>query len=190
MIDYPLPVMGFCAYSGTGKTTLLAQLIPLLKASGLRVGVVKHAHHDFDIDHPGKDSHRLRSAGADQMLIASRKRIAWVEEAREAQEEPRLHDALAALDPDRLDLVLVEGFKREPYPKIELHRPSLGKPLLHPADPSVVAIATDTPLLANAPSLPQLDLNNPQTICNFVRAWIVQYRTQRRAPIDRLRVIT
>jgi molybdopterin-guanine dinucleotide biosynthesis protein B len=189
MIDYPIPVMGFCAFSGTGKTTLLAQLIPLLKASGIRLGVVKHAHHDFDIDHPGKDSHRLRSAGADQMLIASRRRIAWIEESTASEEEPQLHDALAALDPDRLDLVLVEGFKREPYPKIELHRASLGKPLLHPSDPTVMAIASDTPLIAHAPSLPQLDLNDPQMIGRFVREWIVQYHTRRREPLNRLQAI-
>ena len=187
--DYPLPVMGFCAYSGTGKTTLLTQLIPLLKKSGIRLGVVKHAHHSFDIDHPGKDSHALRKAGADQMLIASRNRQAWVEERPESDQEPTLSEALAALDPDSLDLVLVEGFKREPYPKIELHRPSLGKPLLHPRDPTVMAIASDTPLLAHAPSLPQLDLNDPGMICEFVKEWMLQFHTRRREAMSRLRVI-
>ena len=189
MIEYTLPVLGFCAYSGTGKTTLLARLIPLLKSDGMRIGVVKHAHHSFDIDHPGKDSHTLRSAGAVQMLVASRDRLAWVEESPGRREEPSLAEALAALDMDSLDLVLVEGFKRESFPKIELHRPSLGHPLIHPHDPNIIAVATDTPLLTHAPSLPHLDLNRPEQICGFVRRWIHHHKTDGRGSRSHLRVM-
>lgn len=180
MLDYPLPILGFCAFSGTGKTTLLTCLLPLLKSRGLRVGVVKHAHHSFDLDCPGRESHALRSAGAEQLLIASRHRIAWIEETPKSEGEPKLADVLRILDPKRLDLVLVEGFKREPFPKIELHRPALGTPLLHPRDPNIVAIATDTPLLSQTPGLCRLDLNRPDQIAAFIidkiyRGWIAMH---------------
>ena len=168
MIHYPLPLLGFCAYSGTGKTTLLRQLLPLLKNQGLRVGVVKHAHHSFDIDQPGKDSYELRRAGADQMLVASRQRIALVMESRTPQTEPELEEALAVLQPDRLDLVLVEGFKHAAIPKIELHRPSLGKPLLYPQDKHIIAVASDAPLSTPTTSLTLLDLNQPNAIVQFI----------------------
>jgi len=168
MIDSPLPIVGFCAYSGTGKTTLLIRLIPLLKSHGLRVGVVKHAHHSFDLDYPGKDSHSLRGAGAEQLLIASRHRIAWIEETPAREGEPGLTELLNALDPEHLDLILVEGFKRESFPKIELHRPAMGTPLLHTRDSTVIAIASDTPLLSHTPGLHQLDLNRPDRIAAFI----------------------
>ena len=171
MIDYPLPLIGFAAFSGTGKTTLLSRLIPMLKADGLRIGVVKHAHHRFDIDHPGKDSHTLRCAGAEQMLIASRGRIAWVQEQPEAETEPTLEEVLGQIDPSRLDLVLVEGFKRERFPKIELHRPALGEPLLCAEDPTIVAVASDTPLVV-PPGVVQLDLNRVDSIAGFLRQWL------------------
>jgi len=168
MIDSPLPTMGLCAYSGTGKTTLLTRLIPLLKSQGLRVGVIKHAHHSFDLDNPGQESRSLRSAGAQQLLIASRHRIAWIEERPARGGEPGLSELLTALDPEQLDLILVEGFKHEPFPKIELHRPALRKPFIHPQDPSVIAIASDTPLLSRTPGLSQLDLNRPDQIAAFI----------------------
>lgn len=168
MIDFPLPLLGFCAYSGTGKTTLLTQLLPLLKQQGLRVGVVKHAHHSFDIDHPGKDSYELRKAGADQMLVASRHRIALVVETHEQREEPRLEDALALLIPSQLDLVLVEGFKLAAIPKIELHRPRLDKPLMYPEDSNIIAIASDEPLAISPTTPKQLNLNQPQDIVHFI----------------------
>ncbi len=172
-IEYPIPLIGFAAFSGTGKTTLLLKLIPLLKQAGLRLAVVKHAHHAFDMDRPGKDSHRLRGAGADQMLVAGRSRFGWIRERPAHSDEPTLSEALAILEPDGLDLVLVEGFKAEPYPKIELHRPALGRPLLFPHDPSIVAIATDGADLAQAPgSLPQLSLNDPAQIAGFVYQFI------------------
>lgn len=174
MIDYPLPLVGFCAFSGTGKTTLLTHLLPLLKLKGLRVGVVKHAHHRFDIDYPGKDSYELRLAGASQMLVASRKRMAWVKESLENRPEPVLEEALLALETEHLDLVLVEGFKQAAIPKIELHRPALGKPLMYPAMPNIIAIATDAPLTDKNISLPLLNLNQPIEIAGFIIETILQ----------------
>lgn len=165
------PLLGFCAFSGTGKTTLLTRLIPLLRAEGLRLGVIKHAHHNFDIDQPGKDSLRLRQSGAEQMLIASRHRMAFIRECTGPEREPRLAELIHCVDTRALDLVLVEGFKREPIPKIELHRPSLGKPLIHAADRHVIAVAADAPLTP-VRDLPVLDLNRPETILDFVLSWM------------------
>lgn len=170
MIDYPLPLLGFCAYSGTGKTTLLRQLLPILKREGLRVSVVKHAHHSFDIDHPGKDSYELRHAGADQMLVASRNRMAWV---KETSKEPVLEEVLDALDQDELDLVLVEGFKQAVFPKIELHRPSLGKSLMYPLDSNIIAIATDARIINSRAVPTQLNLNQPGEIAEFIMQTIL-----------------
>lgn len=174
MINYPIPLLGFCAFSGTGKTTLLKRLLPLLKTKGLRIGVVKHAHHQFEIDHPGKDSYELRHTGATQILVASRKRLAWVKELPEDHSEPGLEEALQLLDPDALDLVLVEGFKQAAFPKIELHRPSLGKPLLYSTLPGIIAIATDAPLSKPDVQLLQLNLNQPAEIADFIIKTIVQ----------------
>ncbi len=161
-----VPVVGMAAYSGTGKTTLLKQVLPILKARGLRVGVVKHAHHGFDIDQPGKDSYELRRAGATQMLVGSRQRWALMVET-DLPDEPRLAELLSHLLPDELDLILVEGFKPEQIPKIEIHRPSRGKPLLATNDTSIVAIATDAQP-AEATDLPILDLNAPASVANFI----------------------
>lgn len=174
MIDYPLPLVGFCAFSGTGKTTLLTRLLPLLNNRGLRIGVVKHAHHRFDIDYPGKDSFELRLAGASQMLVASRKRMAWVKETQENRPEPVLEEALLALETEHLDLVLVEGFKQAAIPKIELYRASLGKPLMYPAMSNIIAIATDAPLADKSISLPLLNLNQPVEIAEFIIETILQ----------------
>lgn len=168
MIQFSLPLLGFCAFSGTGKTTLLKQLLPILKASGLRTGVIKHAHHQFDIDHKNKDSYELRNAGAAQMLIASRRRMALITEFEPDHPEPTLEHTLEALNPEQLDLVLVEGFKREQFPKIELHRPSMGKPLMCAADTSVIAIAADAPLSPSPVHIPVLDLNDIIGISDFV----------------------
>ncbi len=168
MIEYPVPLVGFCAFSGTGKTTLLTRLLPLLKLKGLRVGVVKHAHHMFDIDYPGKDSYELRLAGASQMLVASRKRMAWVKESQENRREPDLEEALSALETQHLDLVLVEGFKYAAIPKIELHRAGLGKPLMCPTMSDIIAIATDAPLPDININLPRLNLNQPAEIADFI----------------------
>ena len=161
------PLLGFCAYSGTGKTTLLIRLIPVLNRQGLKIGLVKHAHHQFDIDHPGKDSYELRKAGACEMLVASAKRWALVHESPERKGEPTLEELLPHLSLSELDLVLVEGFKHEPLTKIELHRPSLGKPFLFPNDPHIIALATDQPPSEEI-QLPVLDMNNSDEIAEFI----------------------
>ena len=169
-----VPVLGIAAYSGTGKTTLLRKMLPQLRAHGLRVAMVKHAHHSFDIDVPGKDSYELRKAGATQTLIASRHRWALVTETGDA-DEPRVDELLAHLDHSSLDLILVEGFKAEAFPKIELHRPSQGHPLLCTLDASIVAIATDAPL-DHAVLIPTLDLNQPERIVEFILQGFVRVR--------------
>lgn len=155
-------VFGFAGYSGSGKTTLLERLIPYFVGQGLKLALIKHAHHDFDIDQPGKDSYRHRQAGASEVLITSSQRWALMHELRGAQ-EPGLQAHLARLAP--CDLVLVEGFKREPIPKLEIHRAVNGKPLLFPEDPHIVAIATDAPL---ATVLPRFDLNAVEAIGQFI----------------------
>jgi molybdopterin-guanine dinucleotide biosynthesis protein B len=136
-------VIGIAGWSGAGKTTLLAKLIPRLIARGVRVSTVKHAHHAFDVDQPGKDSHTHRMAGAIEVLVSSANRWAMVHELRGAA-EPLLADLLAKLAP--VDLVIVEGFKRGSHPKLEVYRAALGKPLLHPDDPHIVAMASDAPM--------------------------------------------
>lgn len=161
-----LPIVGFAAYSGTGKTTLLKKLLPILRSRGVRVGMVKHAHHTFDVDQPGKDSYELRKAGAAQMLIASRSRWALMVE-RQREKEPLLDEVLLELDQAALDLILVEGFKQEPFPKIELLRAGLkGKPFF-PNDDNIVAIATDDPSGLDT-DLPILDLNRADEIADFI----------------------
>lgn len=166
MLKSNIPVLGIAAYSGTGKTTLLRKMLPQLRARGLRVAMVKHAHHSFDTDVPGKDSYELRKAGATQVLVASRHRWALVTETGDA-DEPCLSDLLARLDHAKLDLILVEGFKAESFPKIELHRPNVGNPLLCTLDPSIIAVATDAPLAVEL-RIPVLDLNRPEQIIEFV----------------------
>ena len=173
MIDSPCPVLGFVAFSGTGKTTLLTRLIPILKQRGIRVGMIKHAHHRFDIDIPGKDSYELRKAGAQQMLVASQTRWALISETPENKDDPRLEDLLKQLDHSRLDLVLVEGFKHVAFPKIELHRPALAQPLLFIDDADIIAVASDAPLTRDTP-LPVLDLNSPAAIAEFVIQFMLQ----------------
>jgi len=168
----PCPLLGFVAFSGTGKTTLLRQLIPLLKKQGLKIGLIKHAHHRFDIDIPGKDSYELRKAGADQVLVASQQRWAMVTETPEQEGDPALTDMLAHLDQSGLDLILVEGFKHVAFPKLELHRPVLGHPLLFPDDPDILAIATDA-ALSQETTLPVLDLNKPAAFVDFIQQHIL-----------------
>lgn len=180
MIRFPLPLIGLCAYSGTGKTTLLTRLVPVFNNKNLRTGVVKHAHHSFDIDHPGKDSYEFRRAGATQIAVVSRQRIAWIEEFNDDRDEPELSDALLALDANKLDLVLVEGFKAESFPKIELHRPVLGKPLMCTKDKNIIALATDEPVAA-MPAVPRLDLNNVNEIADFIISYIS--KNSRESPV-------
>jgi molybdopterin-guanine dinucleotide biosynthesis adapter protein len=175
-----VPVLGLAAYSGTGKTTLLVKILAVLRRQGYRVGVVKHAHHSFEIDKPGKDSYELRKAGAVQTLVGSRHRWALVAEKAD-EREPRLDDLLRHLDQEALDFILVEGFKAERFPKIELHRPALGHPLLHPGDDTIVAVATDAPLPGQT-SLPLLDLNMPEEIADFIAGFLTgPGRAERRA---------
>lgn len=157
-----MKVLGFAGWSGAGKTTLVEQLIAGLTARGLRVALIKHAHHGFDVDQPGKDSWRHRQAGATQVLVVSDARWALMHELRGAP-APTLDEQLALLSP--CDLVLVEGYKAAPIPKIEVHRPALGKPLLYPQDPHIVAVAADAPVSA---ALPLLDLNRPQAVIEFL----------------------
>jgi molybdopterin-guanine dinucleotide biosynthesis protein B len=162
-------VVGFAGYSGSGKTTLVERLIPVLKLCGLRVSVVKHAHHKFDIDHPGKDSWRHREAGAFEVVIASDRRLALMREF-EQPHEPSVHQLVAELD-HGVDWVLVEGFKGSELPKIEVWRAVQGKPVRYLDDPLIAAIATDTPQqLPQAPALPVLDLNNPDAVAQWLLA--------------------
>ncbi len=172
---HDVPLLGFAAFSGTGKTTLLEQLIPELNQANIRVAMVKHTHHEkFDIDKPGKDSYRLRKAGAEQMLVASAKRWALMVEqpVQERMAEPDLFTLLPHLDLNKTDLILVEGFKHESISKIELHRPTLGKPLLFPNDSNIIAIATDQTAsgIKDQETLPcpMLDINNITEIAAFI----------------------
>ncbi|KDN30039.1 molybdopterin-guanine dinucleotide biosynthesis protein MobB [Vibrio fortis] len=158
-----LPLLGFAAYSGTGKTTLLEALLPMLTESGLRIGVLKHAHHDFDVDKPGKDSYRLRKAGAGQMLISSRKRHVLMTETPEAEAD--FDYLLTRFDTDKLDLILVEGCKNIAFPKIELHREEVGKPWLYSNDSNIIAIAADTQVESE---LPQMSINDLESIRDFI----------------------
>ena len=157
-------VFGFAGWSGSGKTTLIEALVPRLRARGLRVSLVKHAHHDFDVDQPGKDSHRHRMAGCSEVLVTSSVRWALMHELR-GEPELALGGAIARLSP--CDLVLVEGFKRAAIPKLEIWRQSLGKPVLHAGDPNIVGIATDAPASLSTP-LPAFPLSDPGAIATFV----------------------
>lgn len=157
-------ILGLAGWSGSGKTTLMTALIPELMARGLSVSTIKHAHHEFDVDRPGKDSWRHRQAGAHEVMVASSRRWALMHELRDAP-EPSLDELVARMSP--VDLLLVEGWKRHAHPKIEVHRPSLGKPLLYPEDPWVVAIASDEKLSAPVPLLP---LGDSRAVASFISA--------------------
>jgi len=157
------PVLGFVARSGTGKTTLLSRLIPILNERGLKVGLIKHSHHDFETDQPGKDSYRLRKAGASPVVLVSRHRRAVITELSSG--EPTLAEQLHCFPEGSIDLVLVEGFKHETFPKIELHRKELNRTLLHLRDNSIIAIASNEELAAK---LPVLDINKPEGIADFI----------------------
>ncbi|ADC72598.1 molybdopterin-guanine dinucleotide biosynthesis protein B [Thioalkalivibrio sp. K90mix] len=165
---FNLPRIGFAAWSGSGKTTLLKAVIPALRARGQRPAVIKHAHHAFDVDTPGKDSYELRHAGADQMLVASCRRYALMVETPETDDGrvPDLDMLCSRLDPERADLILVEGFKQADLPKIEVHRPAVGKPPLYPEIPGVIAVATDAAELDfDGPLLP---VNDPDAVARFI----------------------
>jgi len=156
-------VFGLAGWSGSGKTTLLTALVPELVSRGITVSTLKHAHHAFDVDQPGKDSWRHRQAGAREVMISSQNRWALMHELRGAP-EPTFEELVRRMSP--VDLLLVEGFKHHPHPKIEVCRPSLGKPLLHPEDPLVVAIASDEML--PGVSLPLLPLSDISAVATFI----------------------
>jgi len=158
-------LIGLAGWSGSGKTTLMTRLIPALTERGLKVSTIKHAHHAFDIDQPGKDSWLHREAGATEVLVASTNRFALIHELRGAP-EPSLTDLVARLAP--ADIVVVEGFRHGAHPKIEIFRPELGKPPLHPDDPMIVAIATPEPI--DGLILPWLPLNDAEAIADFILA--------------------
>lgn len=161
-------VIGFAAYSGTGKTTLIKQIVAILKKSNLRVSVIKHAHHNFDVDYPGKDSYEIRKSGAEDMLISSKNRWVLMHE-NNYNEELKLQDLLHILDKVNNDIILVEGFKAEKFPKIELYRDEIGKKkgLLYKSDDNIVAIATDSNLEITS-NIAQLDINKPKDIADFI----------------------
>ena len=172
-VTFSKPVIGLSAYSGSGKTTLLEKLIPIFTSRELEVAVIKHAHHTFDIDHPEKDSYKIRKAGAQQILISSHKRWAMIHELTDQQTELSLEVALQQLNADSIDFVIVEGFKAAAIPKIEIHRPSLGKPLISSEDEHVIAIATDEANKLET-NLPLLDLNQPKVVADFIEQFIVK----------------
>jgi len=162
-----MKVVGFAGYSGSGKTTLVEKLIPALKMRGLRVSVVKHAHHKFDIDHPGKDTHRHREAGAFEVVVASSKRLALIREF-EQPAQLDVHQLLAELW-EGVDWVLVEGFKSSNLLKVEVWRADSNQPVRYPEDDFVVAIATDTPTKLPEETLrPVLDLNDPDAVAQWL----------------------
>ncbi len=160
-----MKIFGLSGWSGSGKTTLLVKLIPELVSRGLTVSTLKHAHHEFDVDKPGKDSYAHRAAGATEVLISSARRYALMHELRDAP-EPSLDDLIPRMTP--VDLILIEGFKTHAHDKLEVHRPALGKPLFCLQDPHVVAVATDAPV-AGLP-VPRLDLNDVDAIADFITA--------------------
>jgi molybdopterin-guanine dinucleotide biosynthesis adapter protein len=157
-----MKTFGFAGWSGSGKTTLIERLIPLFVEHGLKVSLIKHAHHDFDVDKPGKDSWRHRKAGCTEVLLVSDQRMAIMHELHGAP-EPDLDQCIARLAP--CDLLLVEGFKFHPIPKLEIWRAEVGKPLLHPEDSHIVAIASDTPVDTR---LPRFDINDAHAIAEFI----------------------
>jgi molybdopterin-guanine dinucleotide biosynthesis adapter protein len=169
-----MKLFGLAGWSGSGKTTLMKALLPELIGRGVTVSTVKHAHHSFDVDQPGKDSYEHRRAGATEVVVASANRWALMHELR-GDDEPGLDALVARMAP--VDLLLVEGFKRHPHPKLEVHRPSNGKTLLCPDDPYIIAVASDVPLAALA--VPRLDLDDVPAIADFIltRLELVPWRS-------------
>ena len=157
-----MKIFGVTGWKNSGKTGLMERLITEFTARGLSVSSIKHAHHSFDIDHPGRDSYRHRDAGARQVLLASRNRWALMHELRD-EDEPSLGDLLKQLSP--VDLVLIEGYKRDRHPKIEAHRKETGQPLIAPEDETIVAVASNTSVAIDRPVL---DLNDTAAIANFI----------------------
>jgi molybdopterin-guanine dinucleotide biosynthesis protein B len=165
-----MKILGIVGWAGSGKTTLLTAIIPLLRRSGLRISTIKHSHHAFDIDRPGKDSFRLRQSGVHEVLIASSSRWALLHELEEP--EPALAELLIKLEP--VDLVLVEGYRAHPFLKLEVHRPSLGKPPIWTTIADIIAVASDSNV--NVGGTPMLPLNRPEAVAIWVMAWISRSR--------------
>lgn len=157
-----MKLYGIVGWKNAGKTGLMERLVTQITARGISVSTVKHAHHSFDVDHPGKDSFRHRAAGAREVLLASKNRFALMHELRDAP-EPTLSELLTRLSP--VDLVLIEGYKRDGHPKVEAHRAETGNPLIAPNDATIKAIASDTPLDTNCPVF---DLNDTAAIADFI----------------------
>ena len=162
-----IPVIGFVAQSGTGKTTLITRLIPLLKQLGIRIAVIKHSHHNFDIDKPGKDSYEIRQAGAIQSIIASKYRIASIYEFTNNQREPELTECLKQVDRETINLIIVEGFKQECYSKIEVHRAAVNAGYLYPEDQNIIAVVSDS-YPGTECTLPVFDINHPAQVAEFL----------------------
>lgn len=168
MSDKKPPLLAISGYSGTGKTTLLKQVIPLLNQRGVNVAVIKHSHHDVDIDIPGKDSYELRKSGARQTILAGDRRWALITETPDLK-PVNLYDLIDQLDSTKIDIVIVEGFKDEPISKIILFREDVGKPFDNIIDPHVIALASNKKYNVN---VPQLDINNPNTVTEFIINWL------------------
>jgi molybdopterin-guanine dinucleotide biosynthesis protein B len=163
----PCPIVGFVGESGSGKTTLLSKVIPLLKQRGLRVTAIKHSHHRFDVDHPGKDSHTLRQSGANQVLVASKKRWALMVENDSNQPEPDLDELLLHIPPDSVDIIIVEGFKHEALAKLVVFRKATSEPSLPAWDSNTLGIISDA-LLDLPQGMTQLEINNPSQVAEFL----------------------
>ena len=170
MTQNQLPLLGITAWSGTGKTTLLKKLIPLLRNRNIRVGMIKHTHHDMDVDKPGKDSYELRKAGAEQTLVASQQRWALMTETPDLAELD-LYYLASRFDASKLDMILVEGFKTEAIPKIAPYRHINERSVNELLDEHVIALASDSDLDT---SLPLLDINSPEAIADFIIQWLTE----------------
>lgn len=183
--DSSIPMLGICAAaSGMGKTTLLEALLPLLAASGVQVAVIKQARADFDLDRPGKDSHRMRQAGATQVLVSSPDRWVLMTERSvpdQANDGSDLAHLASQFDPELTDLVLVEGYRTAAIPKLEVFRPCRGRPLLAATDPHIVAVASDVELAVH---VPRLDLNRPPAVAAFVLHWLAAQRQVELRPLQ------
>ncbi|XEG92302.1 molybdopterin-guanine dinucleotide biosynthesis protein MobB [Edwardsiella tarda] len=175
MVNTP-PLLGIAAYSGTGKTTLLKKLIPCLNTRGIRIALIKHTHHDMDVDTPGKDSYELRKAGAEQTLVASDLRWALMTETPE-QSPLDLRFLASRIDATRCDLILVEGFKHETIAKIALYRQTVGKPFAGLLDEHVIALASDHPHPCH---VPLLNINHVEEIADFVQNWLQAQKSSKR----------
>lgn len=167
------PIIGFAASSGTGKTTLLSKVIPALNALGVQIGIIKHSHHDFEVDQPGKDSYRLRKAGATPVVLVSKHRRMLITEL-DGQQEPTLSEQLDSFTNSNVDLIIVEGFRHENFPKIELHRKEIDRPFLFSHDPSIIAIASNDKLTVH---LPVLDINAPDEVAEFINNQFLKTQT-------------